>query len=106
MAVKNITEILETVNTIIGDSTDDSVLAFIEDITDTLNDYESRLSDDWKTKYEENDATWRKRYRDRFFGAESEEGREEKIEEDFKEKEDDEEEELKTFEDLFEVKED
>lgn len=70
MAVRTQQEILESLKARIGDSTDDDTLAFIEDVTDTLTDYETRVSDstNWKEKYETNDAEWRQRYRDRFFG--------------------------------------
>ena len=70
MAVRTRGEILESLKTRVSDSTDDDTLAFIEDVTDTLTDYETRLSDstNWKEKYETNDAEWRQRYRDRFFG--------------------------------------
>ena len=70
MAVRTRDEILESLRARIGDSTDDDTLAFIEDVTDTLSDYETRVSDstNWKEKYETNDAEWRQRYRDRFFG--------------------------------------
>ena len=70
MAVRTQQEILESLKARIGDSTDDDTLAFIEDVTDTLTDYEKRVSDstNWKEKYETNDAEWRQRYRDRFFG--------------------------------------
>lgn len=70
MAVRTQQEIVESLKAMIGDSTDDDTLAFIEDVTDTLTDYETRVSDstNWKEKYETNDAEWRQRYRDRFFG--------------------------------------
>ena len=70
MAVRTQQEILESLKVMIGDSTDDDTLAFIEDVTDTLSDYETRVSDstNWKEKYETNDAEWRQRYLDRFFG--------------------------------------
>lgn len=52
----------------IGDDTSDESIAFLENMTDTVSDYESRLSDttDWKQKYEENDKQWRQKYMDRF----------------------------------------
>ena len=70
MAVRTRHEILESLRARIGDSTDDDTLAFIEDVTDTLYDYETRVSDstNWRERYETNDAEWRQRYRDRFFG--------------------------------------
>ena len=41
---------------------DDEVLKFVEDMTDTYNDMET-----WKNKYDELNASWRKRYWERFF---------------------------------------
>lgn len=67
MAVRTKEEILELVKTRIGDDESDEALNFVEDIIDTINDYESRIAEDWKAKYEENDKQWRQKYRDRFF---------------------------------------
>ena len=95
MAVRTQQEILVTLRAMIGDSTDDDTLAFIEDVTDTLTDYETRVSDstNWRERYETNDAEWRQRYRDRFFGEpESEEVETEGVVETEK---------PMTFEDLF-----
>ena len=71
MAVRTITEILDSVQSRLGDDTSDEAIAFVEDITDTLNDYENKTKseEDWKKKYEDNDASWRKKYKDRFFGG-------------------------------------
>ena len=71
MAVRTHEEIMENLRTSFGESADDSVIALMEDITDTLNDLENRTKDntDWRTRYEENDSAWRKKYRDRFFGV-------------------------------------
>lgn len=51
-----------------GDMGDDT-LKFIEDVTDTLTDFESKAKDttDWEKKYKENDEQWRKKYKERFF---------------------------------------
>lgn len=73
MAVRSKEEILEAVRGRIGDATDDETIAFLEDITDTFSDYESRAQGDgvdWKSKYEENDREWRQKYTDRFFSTE------------------------------------
>ena len=53
----------------IGDDTSDESIAFLEDVTDTYNALEQSSKDetDWKSKYEELDENWKKRYRDRFF---------------------------------------
>ena len=96
MAIRSKEDILETIKTRIGDDTSDETLSFLEDITDTMNDYEERLSGetDWKNKFEENDKEWRKKYAERFFGKEPEEETED-IEEEKEEKE------VKTYADLF-----
>lgn len=61
-------ELLANLNSIVGENTDDSVLSLMEDLTDTLTDYEAKTSDNtnWHDKYNELDTTWRNRYRDRF----------------------------------------
>lgn len=73
--VKTKDEILNAIKERFGEDTSDETLSFIEDVTDTLTDYENKTNDntDWKTKYEENDKTWRERYRDRFFSGETDE---------------------------------
>lgn len=69
MAVRSRDELLSAFRDIAGESADDKAIGFIEDLTDTMSDFDSRLADstDWKTKYEENDASWRKKYTDRFY---------------------------------------
>lgn len=86
----------------IGDDTSDGALKFMEDITDTYDELEGRVrgdGEDWKAKYEELDAEWRKRYRDRFFNTP--EGAKEDQEEDVKRDG----EKTRTFEELFEERE-
>ena len=92
MAVRTPEEILESIKTRVGDSTEDADLKFLEDVTDTLSELKSKTEnqEDWKTKYEENDKRWREKYRDRFFE------KKEEIEEEKEEPEA-----PKTFEDLF-----
>lgn len=101
MAVKTKAEILESIRERVGDSTDDETLEFLEDVTDTLSDLETRASDstDWKGKYDELDKSWREKYRERFFSSEPEEKTDN---EKFEEKEN---KEKKTYESLFDVKE-
>lgn len=70
MAVRTREEILNSVRTHFGEDTSDDTLALVEDITDTITDFENKAKNDgtnWKKKYEDNDAAWRKKYRDRFF---------------------------------------
>lgn len=69
MAVLTREQLLEKVKTRIGESTSDDDLALLEDITDTFDSVQSTEQEDWKKKYEANDAEWRKKYRDRFFNS-------------------------------------
>lgn len=103
MAVRTIDEILESVKTRVGDSTEDADIEFIEDVSDTLNDLSSKASsqEDWKAKYEENDRTWREKYKERFFSSEENEKAEIEDNKDIEMKDD----KPKTFADLFKEKE-
>lgn len=76
MAVRKKEELFEAIRKRIGDDTSDETLSFIEDFNDTVGDYERRLgsTEDWEGKYKTLDESWRKRYRDRFFGPEPENG--------------------------------
>ena len=86
--VRSVEEIMDIVRQRIGDSTEDSDISFIEDISDTLNAGNSEELEKLKSENEE----LRKKYRDRFF--------EKKVEE-TEEPEEHEEPEKRTFEDLF-----
>ena len=100
MAVKTREELLSSIKARIGEQTDDETISFIEDISDTLTDFETRANgdgEDWKTKYEENDSAWRKRYTERFFSSEPTDPEKTDPETTGPEP--------KRFEDLFEVKE-
>lgn len=103
MAVRTIDEILESVKTRVGDSTEDADIEFIEDVSDTLNDLKTKASgqEDWKAKYEENDKTWREKYKERFFSTEENEKDELEDNNDIEMKD----EKPKTFADLFKEKE-
>lgn len=106
MAVRTRDEILAAIRSRLGDDTSDDALTIIEDIDDTFKDYETRTGEDWKSKYDELDAQWRKRYRDRFFqkadnGDTTPEDVKDDNEEDLKE-----ESEVKDFDELFTEKED
>ena len=67
MAIKTIEELMGAVRARVGEDTSDEAIAFVEDVSDTLNSLSN--AEDWKKKYEENDAEWRKRYQDRFFNT-------------------------------------
>ena len=67
-------EILNLVKDILKDDTSDSALSLVEDLSDTLDNNATPGDEtDWKTRYEENDAQWRQRYRDRFFSKPAQE---------------------------------
>ena len=68
MAVRTTQEIIDALKESFGESPDDTQLAMLEVVSDTFSDLNERCSEDWKTKYEENDKAWRKRYTDRFSG--------------------------------------
>ena len=61
-------ELLSGFNEIIGENTDDTILSFIEDISDTYDDLQTKSNDteNWKERYENNDKEWRQKYKDRF----------------------------------------
>lgn len=73
MAVRTTAELMEMVRNRIGEDHSDEALAMLEDMTDSLADYDRRIleSGDWERKYNENDEAWRKRYRERFENAPS-----------------------------------
>lgn len=71
MAVKSKDDLLNLIKERVGEDSSDEAISFIEDVSDTLNDYEDRISgqEDYKKKYEENDAEWRAKYKERFFSG-------------------------------------
>ena len=68
MAIKSKEEILNSINALVGENADDNVLTIMEDVSDTLADFESQTKDatNWKEKYEQNDNEWRQKYKERF----------------------------------------
>lgn len=74
MAVVNKDTIMERLRENFNDNDSDDVIGLLEDVTDTLNDYQSRLEEngDWKERYEQNDREWRQKYKDRFFNNDPE----------------------------------
>ena len=93
MAVKTREELLESIRARVGEQTDDETISFLEDVTDTLTDFETRANGDgenWEQRYKDNEAEWRKKYTERFFSSEPTDP-----------KPKDDEMKPKTFEDLF-----
>lgn len=73
MAVRTREELLESIRARVGEQTDDETISFLEDVTDTLTDFETRANGDkenWEQRYKDNDAEWRKKYTERFFSSE------------------------------------
>lgn len=67
--IKSKDEIIQALTAALG--TEDADLEIIENVTDTLTDFETRTADNtnWHERYDELDASWRQRYHDRFTGA-------------------------------------
>lgn len=64
-------ELLSSLREILGENTDDSALAIIEDVTDTMDSYSDGT--DWKAEAERIDKEWRQKYHDRFFNPKPDE---------------------------------
>lgn len=71
MAIKTAAELMGALKDRLGESTDDATLEFLGDMQDTLADFDAKTKDqtDWKTKFEQNDARWREKYKARFFSS-------------------------------------
>ena len=72
MAILTKEQLMESIKNRVGEDTSDEALAFIENVNDTIENLSSDKNTDWKAKYEENDAAWRQKYKDRFFYSSSE----------------------------------
>ena len=72
MAVKSREDLFASMNTILGDRNDDQALEFIQDMSDTFDNMQSSHGEYTKEKFDELDASWRQRYRERFFSGPSE----------------------------------
>jgi len=72
MAVKSREEIVAQLSARIGTDMSDDAIALIEDVTDTLADFETKASGDgkdWKSEAERIDREWREKYIARFSGS-------------------------------------
>lgn len=72
MAILKKEDYFDRLSKILGDDTSEEALKDMEDFTDTYNALSTKAEGDaaeWKRKYEENDATWKKRYKARFFSS-------------------------------------
>lgn len=76
MAVKTKDEILASIKEHFADDSSDEAISFIEDVTDTFSDLESRANGDgtdWKAEAKRIDNEWREKYKARFFSSSNEE---------------------------------
>ena len=83
MAKKTLEELTGEFNLIVGDNDSEEVLAFLEDLTDTINAEPPAESEDLRGRVEELEGQLRdlrKRYRDRFYGRTDEKEEEETVE--------------------------
>ena len=83
MAKKTLEELTSEFNLIVGDNDSEDVLAFLEDLTDTVNAEPPAESEDLRSRVEELEGQLRdlrKRYRDRFYGRTDDKEEEEAVE--------------------------
>lgn len=83
MSKKTLEELTGEFNVIVGDNDSEDVLAFLEDLTDTMNAEPPAESEDLRGRVEELEGQLRdlrKRYRDRFYGRTDEKEEEETVE--------------------------
>ena len=69
MAAYTREEFLEALRKRVGEDTSDEAIAFVQNMTETYDAMAANSGEDWKKKYEDNDAQWRQKYRDTFFQA-------------------------------------
>lgn len=73
MAIITKDELINAVKSRLGEAPDDDGIALLDNLQDTLTDYEGRINYDWESerqdlvnRYEENDKMWRTKYSERF----------------------------------------
>lgn len=68
MAVISKEDLIKKFNSFAGENATDEALSFLEDLSDTFSDYETKTKDttNWQAKYTENDKMWREKYKARF----------------------------------------
>ena len=86
MAVRSREELNTILEELTESRTDDRTLEILEDISDSLDEYERRAGTDWEKKYNDLDASWRERYRQRFFGGSDSAEKETMLDQDEEEK--------------------
>ena len=70
MAVKTREEIIASISSIIGDNNSDEALQLLTDVRDTIgNETDAQRITELENQLKEQDATWRKKYRDAFLNG-------------------------------------
>ena len=64
MAVLSREDLMKRLNEALGEDADVSILEDVADTYDAVADHSD--AEEWERRYNENEAAWRKRYRDRF----------------------------------------
>ena len=75
MAIKTKDEILASIKEKFADDSSDETLSFLEDVSDTISDYEAKANGDgtdWKAEAKRIDTEWREKYKARFFSGSKE----------------------------------
>ena len=72
MAILSRDEYFASLHDRLGSDSSEEGIKFLEDMTDTYNDMESRVNGDgvdWEQRYHELDESWKARYQHRFFNG-------------------------------------
>lgn len=72
MAILSRDEYFSSLHDRLGSDSSEEGIKFLEDMTDTYNDMESRVNGDginWEQRYHELDESWKARYQHRFFNG-------------------------------------
>lgn len=97
MAVVDKESIMNRLNKLIGDRTDDETLSLVEDVSDTIDSATGTgmvTEEEVERRVAEKDDEWRKKYKERFFSGDPEGGEPKQVDDDDKTPE--------KFEELFE----
>ena len=75
MAILSREQLIEKIRTTVGDITTDNAISLLEDLNDTIDNYEEITKDttNYKEKCEQIDKSWREKYTKRFYSADDEE---------------------------------
>lgn len=95
MAVLSREDLMKRLNEALGEDADVSIMDDVADTYDAIADHSD--ADEWERRYHENEAAWRKRYRDRFECGTPDSGATDNTDDD----EQEEEIKVKTFDELF-----